>query len=54
VTIASVRTQVGVMLQDSFLFSASVRDNIRYGRLDATDGEVERRQGVCATTSSLR
>ncbi len=41
VTIASVRSQVGSMLQDSFLFSASVRDNIRYGKLDATDAEVE-------------
>lgn len=49
VTIASVRTQVGVMLQDSFLFSASVRDNIRYGRLDATDAEVEAAaKAVCA------
>jgi ATP-binding cassette subfamily B protein len=42
VTIRSVREQVGVMLQDSFLFSGTVRDNIRYGKLNATDEEVER------------
>ncbi|MCQ2582401.1 MAG: ABC transporter ATP-binding protein/permease [Treponema sp.] len=37
--IKSVRKQVGVMLQDSFLFSGTIMDNIRYGRLDATDEE---------------
>jgi len=42
VTIGSVREQVGVMLQDSFLFTGTIRDNIRYGKLDATDEEVER------------
>ena len=31
---------MGVMLQDSFIFSGSIMDNIRYGRLDATDEEV--------------
>jgi ATP-binding cassette subfamily B protein len=40
VTIASLRKQTGVMLQDSFLFSGTIMDNIRYGRLDATDDEV--------------
>ncbi len=40
-TQASLRTQMGVVLQDSFLFNLSVRDNIRYGRLDATDAEIE-------------
>ena len=39
VRIKSVRSQVGVMLQDSFLFSGTIMDNIRYGRLDATDSE---------------
>ncbi len=39
-TIPSVRRQMGIMLQDSFLFSGSVMDNIRYGRLDASDQEV--------------
>ena len=35
-----LRRQLGVVLQDVFLFSGSVMNNIRYGRLDATDGEV--------------
>ncbi|HUT19097.1 MAG TPA: ABC transporter ATP-binding protein [Anaerolineae bacterium] len=37
---ASLRQQMGVVLQDTFLFSTSVMENIRYGRLDATDEEV--------------
>ena len=37
---ASLRKQMGVVLQDTFLFSGTVMDNIRYGRLDATDEEV--------------
>lgn len=41
VSIESLREQMGIMMQDSFLFSGSIRDNIRYGRLDATDVEVE-------------
>lgn len=36
----SIREQLGIVLQDTFLFSGSVIDNIRYGRLDATDEEV--------------
>ena len=40
VTKSSLRDQLGVVLQDTFLFSESVRDNIRYGRLDATDDEI--------------
>jgi ATP-binding cassette, subfamily B, bacterial len=40
-TQASLRAQMGVVLQDSFLFNLSVRENIRYGRLDATDAEIE-------------
>jgi ABC-type multidrug transport system fused ATPase/permease subunit len=40
VTRASLRRQMGVVLQDTFLFSGAVADNIRYGRLDATDEEV--------------
>ena len=38
--IKSIRKQVGVMLQDSFLFSGTIMENIRYGRLDATDEQV--------------
>ncbi len=40
VTLHSLRSQMGIMLQDSFIFSGSILDNIRYGRLDATDEEV--------------
>lgn len=41
VRIESLRSQMGIMMQDTFLFSASIRDNIRYGKLDATDEEIE-------------
>ena len=41
VTQASLRAQLGIVLQDSFLFDGTIRDNIRYGRLNATDAEVE-------------
>jgi ATP-binding cassette subfamily B protein len=40
VVLHSLRKQMGVMLQDPFIFSGTVMDNIRYGRLDATDEEV--------------
>lgn len=40
VTQASLRTQIGIVLQEPFLFSASVKENIRFGRLDATDEEI--------------
>lgn len=40
VTKDSLRSQIGIVLQDSFLFSDTVMENIRYGRLDATDEEV--------------
>lgn len=38
--IANVREKVGVVLQDTYLFSGTIMDNIRYGRLDASDDEV--------------
>ena len=41
VTLASLRRQIGFVQQDTFLFSGTVADNIRFGRLDATDAEVE-------------
>lgn len=41
VTRASLRRQMGIVLQDPILFSGTVADNIRYGRLEATDKEVE-------------
>lgn len=40
VTAASLRAQIGVVLQDSFLFSTTIKENIRYGKPDATDEEV--------------
>ncbi|MCL2060197.1 MAG: ABC transporter ATP-binding protein/permease [Oscillospiraceae bacterium] len=41
VKLASLRGQMGIMLQDSFIFSGTVADNIRYGRLDATQEQIE-------------
>ena len=41
-TLHSLRSQMGIMLQDSFIFSGTIYDNIRYGRLDATDEEIVR------------
>ena len=41
VTLHSLRSRLGIMMQDSFIFSGTVMDNIRYGRLDATDAEVK-------------
>jgi ATP-binding cassette subfamily B protein len=40
VTMRSLRSQLGIMLQDSFLFTGTIADNIRYGKLDATDEEI--------------
>ena len=40
VTVASLREQIGIVLQDTTLFSGTIRDNIAYGRPDATDEEV--------------
>lgn len=40
VSIESLRSQMGIMTQDNFLFTGTIRDNIRYGKLDATDEEI--------------
>lgn len=40
VTIESLRSQMGIMTQDNFLFSGTIKENIRYGKLDATDEEI--------------
>lgn len=40
VSIESLRKQVGTMTQENFIFSGTVKDNIRYGKLDATDEEI--------------
>lgn len=42
VTLKSLRSQMGIMLQDSVIFSGTVEDNIRYGKLDATTEEINR------------
>lgn len=46
VTQASLRSQLGIVLQDNFLFSGTIADNIRYGKREATDTEIE---AVCRT-----
>ncbi len=49
VTLHSLRTQMGVMMQDSFIFSGTIMDNIRYGNKTASDEEVVRAaKTVCA------
>ncbi|WP_408070566.1 ABC transporter ATP-binding protein [Butyrivibrio sp. JL13D10] len=49
VTLKSLRGQMGIMLQDSFIFSGTIEDNIRYGKLDATEQEIkEVSKTVCA------
>ena len=49
VTLHSLRTQMGVMMQDSFIFAGTIMDNIRYGNREASDEEVIRAaKTVCA------
>lgn len=49
VTLKSLRSQMGIMMQDSFIFSGTIMDNIRYGNQEATDEEVvEAAKVVCA------
>lgn len=49
VTLHSLRSQMGIMMQDSFIFSGTILDNIRYGKLNATDEEiVKASKTVCA------
>ncbi len=49
VTLHSLRTQMGIMMQDSFIFSGTIMDNIRYGNMDASDEDVIRAATtVCA------
>ncbi len=49
VTLHSLRSQMGIMLQDSFIFSGTIEDNIRYGKLDATKEEIiKASETVCA------
>lgn len=49
VTLHSLRSQMGIMLQDSFIFSGTIFDNVRYGRLDASEDEIKAAcKTVCA------
>jgi len=49
VTLASLRGQIGLVPQETMLFSTTIRENIRYGRLDATDAEIE--EAACAANA---
>lgn len=53
-TRASLRQQMAFVQQDTFLFQLSIRENIRYGRLDATDEEVERAAELANAHSFIR
>ncbi len=49
VKLKSLRSQMGIMMQDSVIFSGTIEDNIRYGKLDATTEEIEKAsKTVCA------
>ena len=49
ITIHSLRSQMGIMMQDSFIFTGTVADNVKYGKLDATNEEVAAAcRAVCA------
>jgi ATP-binding cassette subfamily B protein len=54
VTLHSLRSQMGIMLQDSFIFSGTIEDNIRYGRLDATPEEIEQASKTVCADSFIR
>ena len=46
VTLHSLHSQLGIMLQDSFIFSGTIEDNIRYGKLDATEDDIVKAASV--------
>lgn len=50
----ALRRQIGLVLQDAYVFSGTIRDNIRYGRLDATDEEVEKAALLANADSFIR
>lgn len=53
VTLHSLRSQMGIMLQDSFIFSGTIEDNIRYGKLDATLEEIRAASKVVCADSFI-
>jgi len=54
VTMSSLRKNLGIVLQDTFIFSGTIRENIRYGRLDATDEEVEEAARIVGADEFIR
>jgi ATP-binding cassette subfamily B protein len=54
VTLHSLRSQMGIMLQDSFIFSGTIEDNIRYGKLDATPEEIRKASRVVCADDFIR
>ena len=54
VTLHSLRTQMGIMLQESFIFSGTLLDNIRYGRLDASEEDVVKAAKVVRADDFIR
>ena len=50
----SLRAQVGMVLQDTFLFADTVRENLRYGRLDASDDEIEAAAKIAGADHFIR
>ena len=50
----SLRRSLGIVLQDTHLFTGTIRENIRYGRLDASDGEVEEAARIASADSFIR
>ncbi len=54
VTLNSLRTQMGTMLQESFIFSGPLQDNIRYGRLDASEEDVVKAAKVVRADDFIR
>ena len=52
--IASVRSHVSILLQDSVLFGTTVRENIRFGRLDASDAEIEHAAELAQADAFIR
>lgn len=49
-----LRQQLGIVLQDAYLFSDTIRENIRYGRLDATDAEIEAAAALAGADGFIR
>jgi ATP-binding cassette subfamily B protein len=54
VTLHSLRRQIGMVFEESFLFSESIRDNIAYGRPDATDAAIEAAAGAAGAEEFIR